>query len=350
MPADSPVSLHDFPDRAIREALQQPGNLRDLLEVVVPDLAPAFDCRRAELLDRQFLLDDWRRRESDLLFRIPFQAAEGEQPALVCVLIEHQSAPDPLMPLRMLLYAVLFWEREWKDWEGSQAPRGVLRLSPVVPIVLHTGPRPWTNPNALVDLIGGPELLHEFVPRWRTLFWDLAERTPQALLEMAGEFLQALAVVRAERADAASFLAVFTEVVQRLESLSDRDTMRWHDLVRFVLSWGWQRRPEPELAALLAAAQASQADPRHREEVRAMGNALGQTLGERLWAEGRAEGRAEGELRSARDILRDLLVQRFGDLPEPIARRMETCADLQRLRAAIQQVYLIDSLDQLPWE
>src|SRR5258708_3860394 len=111
MPPEDDSPLHDFPDRAIRQALQQPGNLRDLLNAVVPDLAPGFDCERAELLDREFPLDDWRRRESDLLFRIPYRTGDGERFALVCVLIEHQSAPDPAMPLRMLIFAVLYWER-----------------------------------------------------------------------------------------------------------------------------------------------------------------------------------------------------------------------------------------------
>ena len=51
-----------------------------------------------------------RRREADLFFRIPFASGDAERPALVCVLVEHQSGPDARMPLRTLLYAVLYWE------------------------------------------------------------------------------------------------------------------------------------------------------------------------------------------------------------------------------------------------
>ena len=45
-------SLHSFPDRAIRESLRHPDNLRELVEAVAPDLAAGFDFARAELLDR----------------------------------------------------------------------------------------------------------------------------------------------------------------------------------------------------------------------------------------------------------------------------------------------------------
>ena len=40
--------LHDFPDRAIRKLLENPGNLRDPIAAVVPDLVERFDFGRLE--------------------------------------------------------------------------------------------------------------------------------------------------------------------------------------------------------------------------------------------------------------------------------------------------------------
>ena len=42
-----------------------------LLRLVVPDLADGFLCERARPLEREFLLGDWRRRESDVLVEVP---------------------------------------------------------------------------------------------------------------------------------------------------------------------------------------------------------------------------------------------------------------------------------------
>jgi hypothetical protein len=55
--------------------------------------------------------DDWRHRDADAGPH-PLLGQEGR---FVCILIEHQSVPDPVMPLR-LVYAVLFWERQWREW------------------------------------------------------------------------------------------------------------------------------------------------------------------------------------------------------------------------------------------
>jgi hypothetical protein len=339
-------SLHDFPDRAVRESLRHPENLRELVEAVAPDLAAGFDFPRAKLLDREFPLDDWRRRESDLLFRVPYRRQGSDESALVCVLIEHQTAPDVRMPLRLLVYAVLYWERLWKAWEDSPPPRGPLRLSPVVPIVFHTGPSPWGSARQLSDLIDAPAEFAEFIPRWQTLFWDLAERPPEALLAMDGSFLKVLAVVRAERSDAATFREVFATVARQLEELHDRDKMRWYELLRLVLSWGLYRRPAAEKDDLVAAARASQQSARDSLEVETMSDVLWQTWPQKVAEEGRARGLAEGQLLNSRMVLRRLLERRFGALPEALVQQIEACSDGEALQAGLDQVVEVGSLEE----
>src|SRR5262249_14268458 len=61
--------LHDFPDRAFRRLLEDWRTLADLVQEILPDLAAGFDFERTEAVNREFLLEDWRGRESDLFFR-----------------------------------------------------------------------------------------------------------------------------------------------------------------------------------------------------------------------------------------------------------------------------------------
>src|SRR5437016_3689602 len=97
--APSSEAPRDLADRVIRQALQHPANLRAFLHQAVPALAGGFDCERGRLLVREFPLDDWRRREADLPFELPYRLGDDELWALVYVLIEHQSGEDPVMPL-----------------------------------------------------------------------------------------------------------------------------------------------------------------------------------------------------------------------------------------------------------
>ena len=104
--AEDPIRT--FMDRSVRAILQQADNLRELLESAVPLHVAGFDCARARLIEGDFLLPDWRGREADLIFEIPYRVGNSERLALVCLLIEHQSRPDARMPLRTLVYTSLY--------------------------------------------------------------------------------------------------------------------------------------------------------------------------------------------------------------------------------------------------
>jgi hypothetical protein len=358
MPSQNEYSLHDFPDRAIRHLLENRDNLRELIAEILPHLVDRFDFDRLEPVSREFLMDDWRRRQSDLLFRLPFRKGAEESPVLVCLLVEHQSAPDPRMPLRMLLYAVLYWEREWKQWEQEHPAGEPLRLSPILPIVFHTGRDAWRTNRELADLIEGPEELRPFAPKWPLLFWDLADHTADSLLEGAGDWLRSLALVRAEQDETEQFLAVFERFLKKLDTLADADRMRWHDLVHFGLSWALRRRPAEENQSIKDIALASYEDRFSQAEVEEMIKAF-KSFEDSLFEEGKAEGIAEGKaegraegmvlgaVESLRVALRDVMTDRFGELPPEVLEKIDAIDDVDRLRAAIRQVLRLASLEGL---
>ena len=186
---------HDFPDRAVRDAVVEPHNLRDLLQRVLPVLVEHLDFSSVEEVPRTFLLDDWRRREADVLLRLRFRDQAWGRELLVCLLLEHQSTADPAMPLRLLLYAVLFWEQQWKEWQ-EEHERGVpLRLTPVLPLVLHTGAEPWDSNRRFADLFDVPAALVAYIPQWHTSLCDLVELPLEELLGGDEALWNALAVV-----------------------------------------------------------------------------------------------------------------------------------------------------------
>ena len=297
--------LHDFPDRAIRKLQAIPAHLRELVQAVAPALAARLDFERRTELKRDFPLPDWRRRETDLLFHVPFRAGEPADETLLCLLIEHQSAEDPPAPLRTLWYAVLYWERQWRAWADDHQRGDPLRLCPVLPILLHTGNEPWTAARGLRELMTGPAELHAHVPDWRPLFFDLAERTPESLLASMGAWLPALAVVRAEEDERERFQAVLTEVLRKLTTIHDAEPLRWHELLDFVLSWGLRRRPRAERQTVYDAVLASQQQAELRQEMEQMAHTLGQTWEQEMLAQGCAgQGRrphsGEGRRQSRR--------------------------------------------------
>jgi hypothetical protein len=330
----------DLTDRIIRQALCHPANLRSFLQQAVPGLADGFDCERLHLLERVFAMDDWRSREADLPFEIPYRLGPDEIRALVFVLIEHQSAEDPAMPLRLLYFVVLYWERQWRTWRTLAAPRLPLQLSPVLPLVLYTGAGPWQNNRTLHDMLGEPAEFHGFVPDWGPLFWELSEQNAEQLVDSGDGWQQMLAVMRASGEEAPDFLRLFGEVMRRLQPLANDDKVRWHELMHMVLSVAHHRRPRTERETLDRIAQEAQATLDRQKEVKIMS----QTIAESIFEEGLTKGKMEG-LNIVRGILKQILEKRFGPLPEKINGDLENCTEIERLNAAIDGALGLDKLE-----
>jgi hypothetical protein len=115
---------------------------------------------------------------------------------------------------------------------------------------------------------------------------------------------------------------------------------RWHTLLRFVMLWAILHRPREELADLKEVVLDAHSTPDRRREAEAMWDHIEGTL--TGWA------LEEGAVRAYQTVLPTLLKQRFGKVPAKVARRIEATTDPERLRACIEAVLKMDSLDDLP--
>ena len=222
-------------------------------------------------------------------------------------------------------------------------PKRALRLCPVLPVVFHSGAAAWSTHRTLAELFKPPEALRPWVPVSQPVFWDLAEQPLEALQQPGGAWRKVMAVVRADRLDAATFRAATAAVARDLEALAARDKMRWHNLMCFLVAWGKHRRPRSEWADLDQVTRASITQVALRQEVQTMSPAV-----EQSWAEWAQEHyTALGEERAARNHLRLLLENRFGPLPETVRQRIEAMHDLNQLEAAFRQSLDIKTLNEL---
>jgi hypothetical protein len=74
-------SIREFEDRSAQWLFEDPENVRGLLQIRDPELAERLDFTRAERVNRTFVPANLRKKESDLIFRVPYRgdAAEGGQ-------------------------------------------------------------------------------------------------------------------------------------------------------------------------------------------------------------------------------------------------------------------------------
>ena len=280
--------IREFNDRGTLWLLEDPVHLRDLLQILEPELAGHLDVERAERVNRSFIPADLLKEESDLIFRIPFRAdtREGASEVLIYVLLEHQSKPDPLMGLRLFLYVGELWDTQLREWRD--ATRGTpLRLLPVIPIVFYTGAENWITPIDLAGLMNLPPELERFVPKWDTLFLNLHRMPPDTLTHFDTAVGYALQALQAEREPLAELERVLKEALAGLEGLTEEQSGQWVRVAWYLVLLAYHRRERPEYNELvqLIRAEAKGSKFRERTEVENMAETMAQ------WAEKQAQER-----------------------------------------------------------
>src|SRR6266699_2800733 len=87
----SPEVIREFNDRGTQWLLEDPESLRGVLQIQEPDLAARLDFTHAIRVNRTFVPADLQKRESDVIFRVPFlpEGAGAGRSVWVYVLLEH---------------------------------------------------------------------------------------------------------------------------------------------------------------------------------------------------------------------------------------------------------------------
>ncbi len=260
---------------------------------------------------------------TDLLF----EASLAGRPALLYLLLEHQSTVDPLMPYRVLRYVVRIWEAWLAEHEGATT------LPVVIPIVVHHSADGWTGAVELADILDlEPALRDELgvhVPRLSFILDDLSSQSDEALQ------------ARAMTALARSVLWALRDGRKPGEILSRFE--RWAAVMRTTMEAPNGVRALAVVLRYISEVSDVRADELQRKVLAVLG-AKGKdamTTAADTWRE---EGEQRGRLAGERRVLLRLLAVRFGELPAAAIARVNV-AQLDELDRWAEQVLVATTLE-----
>lgn len=310
-------------DAVFRRVLGESANAASQLRAVLPDaLVGRLELDQLARVSGSFVDASLRWRHSDLLFTVPLAGRE----ALVYVLVEHQSSEDPLMAFRMLRYVVRVWDHYLAEHPG------VIRLPAVIPLVVHHNRRAWSSPTQVLDLLDlAPDLtdaVREHLPRFEFILDDLTRLDERALRARP-----LTAPVRVT--------LLLLKIAAGNPGLAD-DLQRWTDDLRAVLDQPGGVEQFVALLRYIELVGEAPADKLHHL-VTTLGPEAEEayvTTAEML----RAEGRAEGVARGRAGALVQLLILKFGPLPQAVLDTVYA-ASTEQLETWTARVLTADTLD-----
>ena len=319
-------------DAAYKNLFTDPEMVASLLRRFVPaDIVAEMDFSSLEPFPADHIAEDRRERRNDIVWRVRLK----ESFCYLLFLLEFQSREDWWMAVRILAYTALLWQ----DIIKADRLRAGDKLPPVFPLVLYNGGKAWKAPTDLRDLLlPHRQSLNAYQPQQQYFLLD-AGRVPEETL--AGDSDLATLLIRFERAqNIGEIIHILTELCMLLPS-----SERLH-LHRAFISWIGSnvfRRTEISEDILhcntLQEARSMLADiaphweQHFMEKGIAIGEARGISIGEaRGISIGKQEGISIGEIMGIKTILRALLTNRFGPLPNDIAAAIDSISNANTLK------------------
>ncbi len=315
-----PSNPHDALFRAL---LEDPRRAAILLREQLPaPLAARLGPDAPRLLDGTYIDEHLRDTQSDRLYQV---SLTGGQAALLYVLLEHKSAPDPGTPLQLLGYMVRIWIR----YAAGRAAR-LRRLPPILPLVLYHGRQPWTVPTSILECIDTDPEVREWL---RDLRYHVRDLGPIPYPERSAD--------PAVRAALGALCAVFArdltpEALARiLRDLPDGESLEQQVLIYIVRHY--------HITESVFKTALTQAKP-EREEALQM--TVAHEWIQRGIAQGIQQGIEQGIDRGRLETLIEILETRFGPLAAPLQQRL-TALDAEALRPLIRRAVTVESIDAL---
>ncbi len=261
------------------------------------------------VLPGSFVKTNLQQVHSDLLLSVNICGRETR----LYLLFEHQSSPDPTMPLRLLGYMTEIFLQHHKS-QGFPLP-------PVLPFVFHQGPEPWNISTGFEDLFSLPDELGAdllpFLPKFHHALLDLSRFDPTTSEHDIR--LQA--------------------VLQLMKLAREKELLRFF---KWLAGFSAKEFPDSLLGLMLLYALHSDSDLDARKIYHTLSrnpelekNTM--SVAEKLKAEGRVEGRVEGQEKGLW-IGKIQTLKEFLNLPESSNESLGTLG-IEELRAMHVQLH-----------
>ena len=309
-----------FHDHGYKYLFSNPTLVRYLITTFVKeDWVKDIDFTRMEKLDKEFIDEEYDRRESDIIYKVSFQGKE----AYIFLLIEFQSYVDRFMALRVLHYICKFYLDLLELHKYKTLP-------PVFPVVLYNGNERWSAPAEIEDLIENVKGLEGYVPKFK--YCKIAENEySKQELEKVKNLISALFYI--ENSSAEEIQKALGQIVDIIASEKDKSAVK-----RFII---WFKN----------LAERKQLKGEHGEDYTfynplEVKNMLSATL-DKIRIKEREEGREKGRKEEVIGLLKIYLMARFNEAPEEIMEQLRVREDIQELENLASKIYQCQSLEEI---
>ncbi|TYQ13261.1 UNVERIFIED_CONTAM: putative transposase/invertase (TIGR01784 family) [Acetivibrio alkalicellulosi] len=180
--------VHQIIDKGYKKLFEDKNMFIEFLQTFVKD-DWVQDINEDDLMriDKEFILQDYRKKEADIVYRMKLKNEETkkELDVIFYILFELQSRVDRIMPYRLLMYMVQIWKNELFNVKHKQAQSKDFKLPSIVPMVLYNGEGKWSAVKNFRDLLSEEKRFREYLVDFKYILIDVNSYTEDELYNIS---------------------------------------------------------------------------------------------------------------------------------------------------------------------
>lgn len=270
-----------------------------------------------ELVDKEFITDQFETYESDLVYRVNTEAGS----TYLFFLLELQSYNDFTMPFRLLVYMTAIWLDYFKNSDKNQRKQKSYKLPAIIPIILHNGERNWTAAHRFKEIIDQSNLFEKYLVDFEYVLVSI-NNLAISKIEDSNTLIDNILLADKKRTREAWTSEEILELIQRIRAMDRDDLNEWIVWFSNVI----RKLDEEERKTFI--------EQLREGEEKAMCSSFERLLNKEKAegrAEGKLEGKVEGQTKERAEAVIELL-EEIGKPPKELQKYIMDQTDLEVLR------------------
>jgi predicted transposase/invertase (TIGR01784 family) len=183
--------LHQPHDRMVGTVLRDLTAAQSFLQAhLAPELSQRLNWATLKLAEGSFVDEELRRSETDVLYEVA--DVSGQAVVWLYVLVEHLSAPDRWIRVRLLKYCCRIWEYQLAQ---KPPPRA---LRPIIPLIFYQGAQGWSYSTEFAELFAESVRERPWIPHFTHGLIDQSALRPEDIPgELKARLMQLLLLAAA---------------------------------------------------------------------------------------------------------------------------------------------------------
>ena len=338
-------TIHDKHDRGYKFLLSSRRIFLQLLNTFVKQgWVEEIDEKNMMLVNKSFILQDFKDKEADLVYKIKVK----EQEVIFYVLFELQSSVDYQMPYRLLQYMMEIWREYLKDIDTNVAESKDFKLPVIVPMVLYNGANRWTACKSYKEYLRNSDIFGEYAVDFKYILLNVNGYPDKELLELSN--LISLVFLIDKTKDYEEMMATLKKMIEPLSKISPEEFLMFKHWLINIATSGMTKEQKKEVEEAVEDSEEMEnmrynlerAITSEFEKIECKlkvaeieGEARGEARGE---AKGKAEGKAE--------TICQYLEVRFGAQSQALQERVRTITDLDVLSRITNRIFMVAHLNE----